>query len=111
MWLTQHNNLNIIVLIQNSVRLGKLEHLYDRKQFAEKSVQPMKKEFTSARGKFTGNLIEKLHSNKIMNYLADEDQSNSKSKCDLSNCTIKSYEFLIDKIKKRITSSFCTQQR
>ena len=63
---------------------------------SKKGIQLMKKEFTSAKGKFTGNLIEKLCSNEIMNHLADEDQSDSKSKCDLSNYTIKSYEFLIE---------------
>ena len=52
---------------------GKLAHFYDRKWFAEKSIQQMKKEFTSTKGKFTVNLIEKLHSNETMNYHADED--------------------------------------
>ena len=73
MQLTKHSNLNIMALIQNSGQLGKLAHLYDEKQFREKGIELMKKEFTSAKGKFTGNLIEKLHSNEIMDYLADED--------------------------------------
>ena len=73
MWLTQCNNLNIIALIQNSVRSGKLEHLHNRKWFAKKDIQPIKKEFTSAKGKFASDLIEKLCSNKIINYLTDED--------------------------------------
>ena len=73
MQLTQYNNANIQALIENRQRSGKLLHLYNGKQFAEKSIQLVKNEFTSTKGKFTGNLIEKLHSNKITNHLTNTD--------------------------------------
>ena len=69
-------------LIENGAHLGKLEHLHDGKWFREKGIQPMKKEFTTSKGKFAGNLMEKMHSNKIMNYLTCEDECNAKSKCE-----------------------------
>ena len=79
----------------------------DGKWFTEKGTQPMKKEFTSTKDKFASNLIEKWCSSKIMNYLTNEDQSDSIMKCNLTSHKIKSYEFLM-KNKKRITSPFCT---
>ena len=60
----------------------------------------MKKEFTSTKGKFVYNLITKLCSSKIIDYLTNEDKSNSTEKCNLSSCKIKSYKFLITKFKR-----------
>ena len=73
MRLTQCSNLNIIALIENNRRSGKLVHLHDREWFAEKGIQPMEKEFTSTKGKFAGNLMKKSHANKIMDHFTDED--------------------------------------
>ena len=93
MWLSQCNNVKVMTLIENGAR-------------SEKGIQPMKKEFSTTKGKFTGNLVEKIYSNKIMNYLTCEDECGAKSKCDLSNYEIKSYEFLMEKLKRGLPVPF-----
>ena len=60
----------------------------------------------SKKGKFAGNLIEKLYSNKIINKLADDNQSESICKCDLSNYYVKSCNFLNEKLKRGLTVPF-----
>ena len=106
MWLSQCNNVNVMTLIENGARSGKLGHMHDGKWFAEKGIQPMKKEFSTTKGKFAGNLMEKIYSNKIMNYLTCEDECGVKSKCDLLNYEIKSYEFLMEKLKRGLPVPF-----
>lgn len=44
--------------------------------------------------------MEKLHSNQIMSYLANDIDMESYSKCDLSNYCIRIYEFLMEKMKR-----------
>ena len=50
--------------------------------------------------------MEKLHSNKILNQLADDNQSESTSKCDLSNYYVKSCDFLNEKLKRGLPVPF-----
>ena len=80
--------------------------MHDRKWFTEKGIQLVKKKFTSAKGIFTRNLMEKLCLSKILDYLADEDQSNSTTKYDLSSYEIKSYKFLMEKLKRGLPVPF-----
>ena len=54
----------------------------------------------SKKSKFVGNLIEKLYLNKILNQLADDNQSELTSKCDLSKYYVKSCDFLNEKLKR-----------
>ena len=105
-WLSQHNNVNVMALIKDGDRSGKLEHMHDGKWFAEKGIQPMKKEVSTTKGKFAGNVIERIYANKTMNYLTNEDECGENSKCDLSNYVIKSYELLMEKLKRGLPVPF-----
>ena len=107
MRLTQCNNANIMALIENHWQSGKLPRLHNGKQFAKKGIHLVKNEFTSAKGKFADNLIENLCSNKIMNYLTNKDRSDLRAKCDLSSYKIKSYKFLIGKLKEDYQFLLC----
>ena len=99
-WQMQYNNVNVPLLIENLKRAGRTSHMHDGKEFAEKGIQHVKNAFVSKKGKFAGNLMEKLYSNKILNQLADDNQSESTSKCDLSKYYVKSCDFLNEKLKR-----------
>ena len=58
-------------------------------------MQPVKNEFTTTKGKFASNLIDKLYSNKIMSHLTNDDHGDSTKKCVLSNYHLKNDDFLI----------------
>ena len=98
-WLMQCNNLNLPLLANNLDKTGNLANVHDRKYQAEKGIQPMKNSFTSKKGKFAANLIKKLHVNKILIQLADNNELDIVSKCELSNYYLKSYQFLSEKLK------------
>ena len=54
----------------------------------------MKKGFASKKGKFEANLMQKSYSNKILNHLADSNESELVSKYKLSNYYLKAVNFL-----------------
>ena len=87
--LIQSNNINVPLLIENLKRAGRMGHMYDRKEFTEKGIQHIKNTFMSKKSKFVDNLIEKLYLNKILNQGADNNQSESICKCNLSNYNVK----------------------
>ena len=104
--MSQYNHVNIPLLINNLKRVGQIAHMHDGKEFGEKGIQPVKNEFVSKKGKFAGNLMEKLYSDKIMNQLANDEQCESSSKCDLSNYHMRSNEFLKEKLKRGLPVPF-----
>ena len=73
MWFTQCNNLNIPILFKNIKRVGFLGHIWNGNEHSEKGIQQVKNDFANTKGKFAGNLMEKLYSNKIMGYLINEE--------------------------------------
>ena len=80
--------------------------MWDGNENSEKGIQPVKNEFASTKGKFVGNPMEKLHLNKIMSHLTNEEQSDSSTKCNLSNYQIKNHKFLIEKLKRGLPVPF-----
>ena len=102
----QHSNVNMPLLIENIRRLGDLGNMCNGKEFAEKGIQPVKNEFISKKGKFTGNLIEKLHCNKILNYLANDEKCDSSLKYNLPNYHMKSTKFLNEKLIRGLPIPF-----
>ena len=71
-WQIQYKNVNVPLLVENLKRVGRTSQMHDRKEFIEKRIQYVKNVFVSKKGKFVGNLMEKLYSNKILNQLADD---------------------------------------
>ena len=105
-WLMQCNNLNLPLLANNLDKTGNLANVHDRKYQAEKGIQPMKNSFTSKKGKFAANSMEKLCTNKILNQFADNNESDIASKCKLSNYHLKSCGFLNEKLKRGLPAPF-----
>ena len=105
-WNMQCNNVNVPLLIENLKRASRASHMHDGKEFAEKGIQHVKNAFVSKKGKFAGNLMEKLHANKILNHLADEKNSNSTNRCELSNYYVKNCDFLNEKLKRGLPIPF-----
>ena len=60
----------------------------------------------SKKRKFAGNIMEKLYSKKIMKHLSNEIDRDSNAIYDISNYLIKSNEFLIEKLKRRLSIPF-----
>ena len=96
-------------LIDNLKRVGQIVHMHDGKEFVEKGIQPVNNDFVSKKGKFTGNSMEKSHSDKILNRLANEEKCESSSKFDLSNYFMRSNVCFERKIEKRSASSICAE--
>ena len=106
MWMTQYNNLNMPVLFENLKCGGCVGNYWEGNEDGEKGMQPVKNEFTSTKEKFTGNLMEKLYSNKIMSNLMHDEYDDSSKKCVLSNYHLKNDVFLIERLKRRLPVLF-----
>ena len=91
--MTQCNNLKAPILFENLKRRGYVRNYQDSNEHGEKGMQSLKNEFISAKGKFAGNLIEKLHSNKIMSHLTNDEHDDPLKKCVLSSCHPKNNNF------------------
>ena len=105
-WLSQYNNLNVPILFKNNKRGGNVGNYWDGNEHGEKGIKPVKNEFTTTKGEFAGNLMKKVHNNKIMSYLTNEEHEDSSKNCALANYSLRSCDFLMEKLKRGLPVPF-----
>ena len=105
-WLSQHNDLNVPILFKNNKRGGNVGNYWDGNEHGEKGIKPVKNEFTTTKGEFAGNLMKKVHNNKIMSYLTNEEHEDSSKNCALANYSLRSCDFLMEKLKRGLPVPF-----
>ena len=105
-WIMQYNNLNIPWAFNDLENCGYLGNTHDGKHNTEKGIQSAKGEFTTKKGKFAANIMEKMHSKKLLNHLAGGNESDETRKCDLTKYYLKNIDFLNEKLKRGLPVPF-----
>ena len=94
------------ILFNNTKRGGNAGNYWDGNEHGEKGIKPVKNEFTTTKGEFSGNLMKKVRNNKIMSYLTNDEHDDSSKNCALANYRLKSDDFLIEKLKRGLPVPF-----
>ena len=94
----QYNNLNLLYgLVTDILRNGNPSNFWDDN--GEKGIQPVKHEFVTKKGNFSGRILRNLYNNKVIDYLMDKMSCNTNEDSDISNYIIKSHGFLTERIR------------
>ena len=87
--LSQHNNLNLLCSLPSDIRRNeKVRNFWDGN--GEKGVQPAKQEFVTKKGDFTGQIMKKTLTKKVMACLIKDVNYDCNTDHDVSNHVIKS---------------------
>ena len=83
-WSSQHDNLNLLCGLPSDIRRnGNVRNFWDGN--GEKGIQPVKQQFVTKKGDFSGQIMRNIFTKKVMTYLTKDIHYYCNTYHDISN--------------------------